>query len=88
MCIHFEINNEHNSMWHSTDVNDIDIVLVFSTGVIRNFLACLSKLSVFIRNWSACFEKASFLYAGSYCIHIYTYIYHFSCRETSKSMLA
>ena len=43
---------------------------VFSTGVTRNFLACLSKFSVFIRNWSACFEKASFLYAGSYCIHI------------------
>ena len=44
---------------------------VFSTGVTRNFLACLSKFSVFIRNWSACFENASFLY-------------HCSCRETSK----
>ena len=29
--------------------------------------ACLSKFGVFIRNWPACFEKASFLYAGSYC---------------------
>ena len=51
------------------------IFFVFSTGVIRNFLACLSKFSVFIRNWSACFEKASFLYADSYGIHIYIYIY-------------
>ena len=46
----------------TTDVNYTDFS-VFSTGVIRNFLACLSKFSVFIRNWSACFEKASFLYA-------------------------
>ena len=37
------------------------------TGVIRNFSACLSKFGSFIRNWPACFEKTSFLYAGSYC---------------------
>ena len=34
---------------------------------IDTFSACLSEFGVFIRNWSACFEKASFLSAGSYC---------------------
>ena len=62
----------------TTDVNYIDIFLVSSTGVIRNFLACSSKFRVFIRNWSACFEKGSFLYAGSYCIHIYIYVYEYN----------
>ena len=43
------------------------IFFQFLTGVIRNFSACLSKFGVIIRNWPACFEKASFLYVGSYC---------------------
>ena len=51
-----------------SDVNYIDTFFSFLTGVIRNFSACLSIFGVFIRNWSACFEKVSFLYAGSYCI--------------------
>ena len=50
------------------DVKYIDIFFGFLTEVIRNFSACLSKFDVYIRNWSACFEKASFLYVGSYCI--------------------
>ena len=43
-------------------------LLFFSvlTGVIRNVSACFSKFGVFMRNWPACFEKVSFLYAGSY----------------------
>ena len=52
----------------TSDVNYTDIFFSFLTGVIRNFSACQSKFSVFIRNWPACFEKASFLYAGFYCI--------------------
>ena len=32
----------------------------------KNFSFCLSKFGVFIRNWSACFEKAGSLYAGSH----------------------
>ena len=46
---------------------NIDICFSFLTGVTRNFSACLSKFGVFIRNWLACFEKPSFLYASSYC---------------------
>ena len=42
-----------------TSDNYIDI-FSFLNGVI-------SKFSVFIRNWPACFEKVSFLSAGSYC---------------------
>ena len=56
------------SMNSVCDVKYIDIFFGFLTGAIRNFSACLSKFDVFIRNWLACFEKASFLYAGSYCI--------------------
>ena len=51
----------------TSDVNYIDIFFSFLAGVIRNFSACLSKFGIFIRNWPACFEKASFLYEGSYC---------------------
>ena len=43
------------------------IFFQFLTGVISNFSACLLKFGVVIRNWSAFFEKASFLYVGSYC---------------------
>ena len=43
------------------------IFFQFLTGVMRIFSTCLSKFGVIIRNWPACFEKASFLYAGSYC---------------------
>ena len=39
----------------------------FLSGVIRIFLACLSKFDDFIRNWLACFEKVNFLYVGSCC---------------------
>ena len=63
---------------------------VFSTGVLRNLSACLSKFSVFIRNWSAFSEKMSFLYAGSYCIHIffysYIYMYIYLVRFWRKSL--
>ena len=53
----------------TSDVNYTDFFFFsFLTGVIKNFSACLSKFGVFIRNWPACFEKASFLYAGSHCI--------------------
>ena len=41
------------------------IFFSFLTGVIRNFSVCVSKFDVFIRNWPAGLEKASFLYAGS-----------------------
>ena len=50
----------------TSDVNFIDI-FQFLIGVVRNFSACLSKFGVFIRNWPACFEKATFLHVGSYC---------------------
>ena len=52
----------------TSDVNYIDISFSFFTEVIRNFSACLSKFGMFIRSWPACFEKASFLYAGSYWV--------------------
>ena len=52
----------------ASDINYIDIFFSFLTGVIRNFSACLSNFGVFIRNWPAYFEKASFLHMGSYCI--------------------
>ena len=55
----------------TSDVNYIDNFFSFLTGVIRNFSAFLSKFGVFIRNWPACFEKASFLYAGSSCTTAY-----------------
>ena len=51
----------------TSDVNYTDTFFSFLTGVIRNFSACLSKFGVFSRNWPVCFEKASFLNAGSYC---------------------
>ena len=57
----------------TSDVNYTDIFLSFLTGVIRNISACLSKFGVFIRNWPACFEKANFLYAGSYCMFLLLY---------------
>ena len=40
----------------TSDVNYTDIFFSFLAGVIRNFSACLSKFSVFIRSWPACFE--------------------------------
>ena len=50
----------------TSEVSQIDIFFSFLTGVIRNVSACLSKFGVLIRNWPACFEKASLLHAGSY----------------------
>ena len=53
------------------DVNYIDsFFFSFLTGAIRKFSAFLSKFGVFIRNWPACFEIVSFLYAGSYFVSI------------------
>ena len=47
----------------TSDVNYIDIFFNFLTGAIRKFSAWLSKFGVLIKNWPACFEKASFFYA-------------------------
>ena len=60
----------------TSDVSCVDVFFSFLTGVIRNASACLSKFGVFIRNWSACFEKASFLYGGSYCTLLLPNIFH------------
>ena len=44
----------------------------------------ISKFSVFIRNWPACFEKVSFLYAGSYCSSAQIRLNDFICLTFKK----
>ena len=49
------------------DVNYIDL-FQFLNWSYTHFSASLSKFGVFMRNWPACSENVSFLYAGSYCM--------------------
>ena len=50
----------------TSDINFIDIFSV-SNWSYKKLFSLLIKFGVIIRSWPACFEKASFLYAGSYC---------------------
>ena len=66
VCDSFSVTGmwQKNNMNMTSGVNYTDVFFSFLTGVTRNFSTNLSKFGVFIRNWSACFEKVSFLYAG------------------------
>ena len=50
----------------TSDVNFIDIFSI-SNWSCKKLFSLLIKIWCFIRNWPACFEKATFSYAGSYC---------------------
>ena len=47
--------------WPVMSITLIFLFFNFLTEATRNLSACLAKFGVFIRNWSACFQKASFL---------------------------
>ena len=65
----FILNNWYEALKITVSVMSSTLIFFgFLTGVIRKFSACLSKFDVFVRNWLACFEKASFLYEGFYRI--------------------
>ena len=63
VCDSFSITGMGHDQWYQLHW----YFFSFLTRVMRNFSACLSKFGVFIRNWPACFEKVSFLFASSYC---------------------
>ena len=57
------------------------IFFVFSTGVIRNFLACLAKFSVFIRTGQPVSKKrVSYMWV----LTVFIYIYMLLKKELSK----